>query len=205
MLVLIDESGDPGFKLDRGSSRHFVAAMVVFHDFKEAENCAATIDALRRGLGFSHEFKFNKCSAVVKDAFFAAVVKHQFEVRALVVDKTMIRSENLKRSDERFYSYFVKSLLRHDGGTLQNASVKIDGSGDREFKRELGAYLRKNLQQHTVHKVRFADSANDSLIQLADMAVGAIARSYRLDEERNKAQRWARMLGPKITDIWDFK
>ena len=205
MLVLIDESGDPGFKLDRGSSRHFVAAMVVVRDFKEAENCAATIEALRGSLGISHEFKFNKCSAAVKDAFFAAVTQHRFEVRALAVDKTVIRSENLKRSDERFYSYFVKSLLRYDGGALQNASVKIDGSGDREFKRELSAYLRKSLKQHAVRKVRFADSASDSLIQLADMAVGAIARSYRQDDERNKAQRWARMLGPKITDIWDFK
>ena len=31
MLVLIDESGDPGFKLTKGSTQHFVAAMVIFH------------------------------------------------------------------------------------------------------------------------------------------------------------------------------
>jgi hypothetical protein len=30
MLVFIDESGDPGFKLDGGSSPVFVAAMVIF-------------------------------------------------------------------------------------------------------------------------------------------------------------------------------
>ena len=205
MLVLIDESGDPGFKLDRGSTRHFVAAMVVFHDLDEAEACAKTIADLRIALRLATEFKFNKCSTTIKDAFFKAVAKHRFEVRALVVDKTLIRSENLKRSDERFYGYFVKNLLRFDGGTLQNASIKIDGSGDREFKRELGAYLRKNLPQNAVRKVKFADSGRDSLIQLADMAVGAIARSYRADEERNKAQRWFHMLKPKITDISDFK
>jgi hypothetical protein len=32
MLVFIDESGDPGFKLDSGSSPVFVAAMVIFAD-----------------------------------------------------------------------------------------------------------------------------------------------------------------------------
>lgn len=41
MLVLIDESGDPGFKLVRGSSSHFVVAMVVFDDFTDAELRAA--------------------------------------------------------------------------------------------------------------------------------------------------------------------
>lgn len=27
----------PGFKLDKGFTRHFLAAMVVFRDFKQAE------------------------------------------------------------------------------------------------------------------------------------------------------------------------
>ena len=30
MLVFIDESGDPGFSLERGASPIFVAAMVIF-------------------------------------------------------------------------------------------------------------------------------------------------------------------------------
>ena len=32
MLVFIDESGDAGFKLDRGSTNVFAVAMVVFDD-----------------------------------------------------------------------------------------------------------------------------------------------------------------------------
>ena len=50
MLVLIDESGDPGFKLVRGSSSHFVIAMVVFDDFAEAERTSAAIGTLRQQL-----------------------------------------------------------------------------------------------------------------------------------------------------------
>lgn len=37
MLVFIDESGDPGFQLDRDSSPIFALAMVVFSDAEEAQ------------------------------------------------------------------------------------------------------------------------------------------------------------------------
>ncbi len=37
MLVFIDDSGDPGFKLDKGSSKFFVISLVIFNDNLEAE------------------------------------------------------------------------------------------------------------------------------------------------------------------------
>jgi len=70
MLVLIDESGDPGFKLEKGSTRHFVAAMVVFRDFKQAEACSQAIKGLRTKLPHKGEFKFNKSDMRVRDGFF---------------------------------------------------------------------------------------------------------------------------------------
>lgn len=204
MLVLIDESGDPGFKLTKGSTSHFVAAMVIFRDFKQAEACSKAIKNLRPKLPHSGEFKFNKSSAKVKDEFFAAVTSHDFEVWALVVDKSLIHSENLRRNDDKFYNYFVKQLLSCNA-KLEDAKVKIDGSGDREFKQHLQRYLKQSLPEGAVKSVKFADSQKDDLIQLADMVVGAIARSYRKTEERNLASRWRIALGKKIRNCWDFK
>lgn len=204
MLVLIDESGDPGFKLDKGSTRHFVAAMVVFRDYKQAEACSQAIKALRLQLPHSGEFKFNKSDSRVKDGFFEVVHAYQFEVWALVIDKERIHSENLRRNDEKFYNYFVKLLL-NCGAQLKDAKVKIDGSGDREFKQQLQRYLKRSLPAGEISSVKFADSQKDDLIQLADMVVGAIARSYRTSEERSKARRWRDMLNKKIRNCWEFK
>jgi Protein of unknown function (DUF3800) len=53
-----------------------------------------------------------------------------------------------------------------------------------------------------LHDVRFSNSANDRLAQLADMCAGAIARSYKSD--RDQATRWRRMLGRKIENVWEF-
>lgn len=43
MLVFIDDSGDPGFKTEKGSSKIFVIAMVIFKDNLEAEKTSLSI------------------------------------------------------------------------------------------------------------------------------------------------------------------
>ena len=206
MLVLIDESGDPGFKLVRGSSSHFVIAMVVFDDFAEAERTSAAVAELRVRLGLKTEFKFSKCHDDVKDAFFDCVRGYGFSVRALVVDKSAIYSETLRERKDRFYNFFVRQLLAHDNGVLADARIKIDGSGDRTFKKELSAYLRRQLQYGQLHSIRFAESHRDNLIQLADMASGAIFRSYR-SADRKHADRWRQVLARagRLGDVWDFR
>jgi hypothetical protein len=203
MLVFIDESGDPGFKLARGSTPVFVAALVAFKESDEAKNCGAAIDALAVRHKIGGEFKFSKSRPEVRDAFFRAIIHFDFCVRAIVVTKERIYSPRLRTNKEAFYSFFVKTMLRFDDGLLNGATVVIDGSGDRAFRRELGTYLRRHLGADRLKKVRFSNSANDRLIQLADMCAGAIARSYRQD--RSDAQQWRDMLRPKIDDIWPFK
>lgn len=204
MLVLIDESGDAGFKVAKGSTSHFVVAMVIFRDNSQAEATSKAIAAAQVRLRVKPEFKFNKCAYHVRDDFFAAVHPFMFGVRALVVDKARIYSEHLRDNKERFYNYFVQLLLKHDNEALQGARIKIDGSGDREFKRELSSYLRQQINAGKVASLKFAESHRDSLIQLADMAAGAIARSYRRDDRKDSG-RWRDMLASKIEDVWEFK
>jgi Protein of unknown function (DUF3800) len=203
MLVFIDESGDPGFKLARGSTAVFVAVLVAFKDVAQAQACQAAIDAVAVRLRIGGEFKFSGSRPEVRDAFFRAVLKFDFRVRAIVVKKERIYSAKLRSDKEAFYSFFVKSMLKFDDGLLKNATVVIDGSGDRSFKRELGSYLRRHLGAGRIKVIRFSNSASDRLVQLADMCTGAIARSYRAD--RTDATQWRKMLEPKIDDVWPFK
>lgn len=202
MLVFIDESGDPGFKVDRGSTPIFAAAMVVFGDREAASATAETIRAALKEHRAFPEFKFNKSRDVLRDAFFESVIGCDFCVRAIVVQKEVIYSERLRGQKDEFYRFFVKNMVRQDGGLLQDAKVIIDGSGERIFRQDLQRHLKRH-GNGSIKKVSFADSRRDPLVQLADMAVGAIARSYRSD--RKDADRWRKMLAPKIQDIWEFK
>jgi hypothetical protein len=206
VLVLIDESGDPGFKLIRGSSSHFVMAMVIFDDEADAERTSAAIGTLRAELRLKTEFKFAKSHLRIKDAFFDCVCRYHFRVRALVVDKSRIYSDTLRTRKELFYNQFVRLLLQHDNGVLCDARIKIDGSGNRRFRQELNAYLRRELDAGKVRKITFAESHRDNLIQMADMVAGAILRSYRPDD-RTRANRWRGVLASrgKLGDIWNFR
>jgi hypothetical protein len=201
MLVLIDESGCPGFKLTKGSTPYFVVAMVIFTDFSEAERASTAIAELRNKLHIYPEFKFSKTRPEIKDAFFEALCKFNFKVHALIVKKNIIYNVHLPETAESFYNHFVQALIHHNSSILNNASIKIDGSGDKEFTKTLNAYLRHQTGQHRINKIKFADSKRNNLIQLADMIAGAIARSN--NPNRNNATRWLQMLrkAGKIEDI----
>ena len=202
MLVFIDESGCSGFKLAKGSNAVFVVGMVVFQNGDDATRTEGVIAGLHASLQHKPEFRFSKCRDAVRDGFFAGVVSCPFKVRALVVQKERIHSPLLRSSDDAFYSFFAKLLLRHDQGLLKDAKVRIDGSGDREFQRSLKTYLRKQLGEQKLQEVRLVDSKRDLLVQLADMCVGAVARAYR---DKENGRRWLQMLKPRIQDVWEFE
>lgn len=204
MLIFIDESGDPGFKLGRGSTSHFVIAMIIFDKNEDAEFTSKVIKDALTDLKIRPEFKFSKSSDVKRDEFFARVKSCRFRVRALVVDKEKIYSKNLREDDEKFYNYFTKMLMNFPELKLNNVSVKIDGSGDREFKKELNRYLRSQIKSNLKLKIELVDSRNNYLIQLADMLAGAVARSYP-NESRKANESWLKSLGKKVEDIWPFK
>ena len=109
MLVLIDESGCPGFKLTKGSTPYFVVGMVIFKDFSKAEIASKAISELRQSLKINPEFKFSKTRREIKDQFFDTMCKYNFEVRALVVDKSKLYSCKLRNDADSFYNYFVKN------------------------------------------------------------------------------------------------
>ncbi|MEY3272811.1 MAG: hypothetical protein RLZZ341_1712, partial [Pseudomonadota bacterium] len=77
----------------------------------------------------------------------AAVTAAHQGARVIVVEKAVIRSAHLQTDKESFYEFFVKQMLRHDNGRLDNAKVIIDGSGDREFRQKLSTAIRRKVRE----------------------------------------------------------
>ncbi len=207
MLVFIDDSGDPGFKLDKGSTRYFIIAMVIFNDDLEAEKTAVAIKEFRRELKWPdyREFRFYKLSRDIRLKFLEKVRNFHFRIRALVVNKAIIRSDELKKNKDKFYAYFIKEVLKHSGGTILDAKIKIDGSGDRIFRRNFLSYLRRELnsgERSVVKHCKMEDSQSNVLIQLADVIAGSINRSYL---DKNDAKEYKAIVVKHIEDEWSFK
>lgn len=207
MLVFIDDSGDAGFKLGKGSTDFFVIAMVIFDDELEAEKVAVAIKELRRELSWAdyREFRFYKLTSDIRLRFLQKVNSFNFRIRALVVNKKLIRSDELKSKKDKFYSYFIKEILKHSGGKILDAKIKIDGSGDRVFRKSFLSYLRRELnsQERTVmKKCGMEDSKGNVLIQFADMVAGSVNRSY---SDKKDASDYKAVIKKHIEDEWLFK
>lgn len=208
MIVFIDDSGDPGFKVSRGSSKTFVICCIIFDDELEAEKTAVKIKELRRKLKKPDrfEFKFNKCSKDFRVEFLKTVADSKFKVRAIVMTKDVIISDELKRSKESFYNFTIKTVLKHNFGAIKDAKIRLDGHGDRVFRRELHTYLRKSLnnkEKKIIENIRFRDSQKDVLIQLADMVAGSINRFTQKDKTDYKIYR--DIIKKREDDIWFFQ
>lgn len=208
MLVFIDDSGDPGFKLDKGSTSHFVIAMVIFDDELEAEKTAVAIKELKRQVRFGDnvEFRFFKTSKNIRIKFLQAVNKFNFRVRCLVVDKSLIRSRELKNNKNSFYAYFVKEVLKHSNNKILNAKIRMDGSGDRIFRKNFFTYLRRELNKRDKKVMRHCQMVNSKgnvLVQMADIIAGSINRA----ENKKKADYkiYKGIIKKHIEDEWRFK
>ena len=208
MLVFIDDSGCAGFKFDKGSSGFFIISAVIFDDNLEAEKTAISIKELRREL-FKRddiEFKFNKSRKQIRVKFLEKIKKHKFRIRCLVVDKKILYSPELKGDKNSFYSYIIKTMLKHSNETILNAKIRIDGSGDRIFRKNFISYLRRELNgkdRKIVQNCKLVDSKSDSLIQMADMIAGSIHRSYQ--KNKDDSAIYKNIIKKYIQDEWNFR
>jgi len=208
MIVFIDESGDPGFKIIKGSSTHFVIALVIFDEELEAEETALKIKKLKKLLNKSDkfEFKFSKCDRRHRELFLKEIKDCNFRIRAIVFDKESLYSRHLRNNKEGFYNFSLRQVLEHNNNSIKNAKIRIDGSGEKLFRQRLSVYLRQYLNSQTkkvMKNLRFRNSVDDVLIQMADMVAGSIKRYY--DKNTNDWDIYRKIIKSKEEDVWEFK
>jgi len=204
MLVFIDESGDTGLKVDAGSSRHFVISLIIFEDHDEAHACDCEIDALKSRLHIkmNGEFKFSKLSKEKRIAFLQAVLPFAFYYFGIVIDKNpqKLFGDGFKYKNS-FYKYACNLVFQNAKPYLRDAVVVFDGSGSRQFKRQLQTYLRKKTGTGIIRNIKLQDSRKNNLIQLADMVAGALHRNVSQKDDRDN---YRKILGLKEmrVQIW---
>lgn len=196
-LVFIDESGDAGFKSE--SSQNFAFALIIFDDMDNAEIVDKAISQIAVISKHKPEFKYSKTCNNVKEIFFTEIAKCHFNAKVIYVNKMIVYSSELRQDANKFYNYFLKQVITH--AHLENASIKIDGKKD-TVKQELVNYLRTQAKE-SVSKIKYEDSKNNRLIQLADMIVGLVIHACAPTATPTQ-KRWLKLIKSKI-DIWQFK
>ena len=136
-------------------------------------------------------------------AFLNEVRNCNFKIRAAVFHKDKIYDLKLRSSNDYFYNYALRHVLGH-GGYISDARIKLDGSGNKKFRTSLVSYLKKNLNsdgKKVVNNLRFCDSKNNVLIQLADMVAGSLRRYS--DKKGEDWDLYRKVLIKREDNIWE--
>ncbi len=182
MLIFIDESGDTGRKLDKGSSRYFLISIVLFSDREEATACDQRINLLRRELDKpdNFEFHFSENSHKVRLKFLEAIQPYRFVYFTVVIDKDPKKLWGPGfETKESFYKYACNMVFTNALPYFNSAIVVIDKSGSPDFRNKLAKYIRNKLKENSnksIKKFKQQKSSQNNLLQLADYVTGIINR-----------------------------
>lgn len=193
-LVFIDDSGDPGIK--GHSSSHLVMAAAIFNDDLVAEEVALTMRKFRRQLGWTddHGYKFHKTKKDYIKQLLRLVSQYNFTVYAVIINKARFTA-----LPKGLYNDTISELLRLM--PLKNASIKVDGGAGTDYAKRAVSHIRKNANPQTgqIAEIKFADSKENVLLQLADLVASSIFRSTQTGKSDH--QDYVAILKDHIAEI----
>jgi hypothetical protein len=185
MLLLMDESGDKGPDMRKGSSRWLVVAGVLFGSRKQATSCRDELVALRTRLG-RQEFHFREDADTRRTAVFECLAGFPFTYHVVACDKTRLNLRRWQKPDALFHEVAGR-VIDHCAAALTGCTVWFDTVGGREKDRAFGKVLTRRAGKVSgksrIEGYLALESRKEPLAQIADYVCGAVARSVRAETE----------------------
>ena len=166
--IYIDESGS---YMD-----NIIICFIIFFDIKHVESIDFVIDEFKSKSNRQNtELHFNRESLDFKKNFFKCLPKDKFDIKY-----SLYKNNRLSNID-----LIVKSLIENSD-IVKNSFIFIDGLKIRKYNRKVISSIKKELKKYNIHikSIKYIDSKNSNLIQLADMCAGCIRRKF----ERNRKE-----------------
>jgi hypothetical protein len=192
-----DETGEAGFRFERGSSTFFVAGLVLTNRPNKLRQCVSDFQQELR-LKARDELSFRRSPDRNRSLFLGGLLECDLQVRALVVNKVALSTELKRLNRADFYVWAFSDLLAHTLNELDEATVLLDEFGRtnetiRALKRALrNTFSSETVRQH-IRRISSRRSQSEPILQVADMVTGAIyrhvanrdSRFYRIIESRS--------------------
>lgn len=170
--IYIDESGNIQ------NTNGFVICFVIFYDIDILDKVSLAIRNFKnkRFQNENMELHFNKESLTTKKTFFKYMSDQKFVIKYY--------TNSLRNLHVTYQEHLIASILQNIY-TFQNARIFIDGDISNSKHPLLLQQIKTSLKRRSlkVKSIKFVNSKNNVLIQLADMCAGCIRRKL----ERNTA------------------
>ncbi|KKT92254.1 MAG: hypothetical protein A3E37_01020 [Candidatus Andersenbacteria bacterium RIFCSPHIGHO2_12_FULL_46_9] len=173
--VFIDESGT----LPDPKDRLIVISAVGIRNLKEANNIISRIKSSLRKTKKKEikEIKFYYAGHNTKRQFLSGIVSANFDIFCLIVDK-----KGRKIADSPVnYAILLTEIVNEAVAWYKPIPIKV--TSDRHFQslyhqKELNNYLGNSVDKKTSQTIKHVDSQQNKVVNIADMAAGAIHWQY---------------------------
>lgn len=174
LTIFIDESGT----LPDPKDKFIVICAVGVKKIKETENIFSKIlNSLRQRKIRVKEIKFYYAGQSTKRQLLAGIISANFEIFALIVDK---KDRKIADAPENF-ALLVADLVNEIN--LWYRAERINLIIDRHFQRKVdqdkfNRFLKIKVNKGLEYQIKHIDSQQNFLVNIADMAAGAILWKY---------------------------
>ena len=192
MLLFMDESGDKGPVVAKGSSKLLAVTAVVFRSEDSARKCREAIASFREKIG-GGEFHFRENDNDRRIAFLEAVSVHELSYYAVVCRKERLDYRRWKNPSDLFHE-IAGRVIDSVKESLKKSRLFFDTLGGKTSDCALASYLKKRAGivegvPRICRAKSIRKSGNDNLIQLADMICGAIVYSFGTKSDCERFRR----------------
>lgn len=183
MKIAIDESGDVGRKLWKGSSRWFVVAAAIVPDsYNGCGPICQAVSTYQQQHMEGVELHYSKNSHEQHLEFLKYMHDKDYVFAAVAIDKRRLltKKPHVLRSKMTLLQYAFDNLFSQLQPWIDKPIVILDTNGSRHFNRALQRHLlqrfgsRHKGDVHTIQDVITVDSRSEPLVQLADYVAGAV-------------------------------
>lgn len=187
----MDESGDLGFSLEKGSSRFFIVT-AIFTDSKRrlekiAKKTHATLRKKYRKVGVLHAYSETQAT---RQRLLKAVGKTDSNILVIILNKKKVYTK-LKDEKAVLYNYVTNILLDR---LLTKKIVPLNHEVHMiAAQRETNRFLNQNFKEYLANqasnthkvkiKVEIATTAQEKALQVADFVSWAIFRKYEYNDD----------------------
>lgn len=176
LTVVIDESGDLGFK--DNSSRIFLIAYVITYEpdviRKKIKRLLKRINSRNRKR--LSEFKFSKDSDKIKDKFFKHIKVLKFDIGYIAVNKEFFvdkKDKPLELYNNLIVNYVIKNISKYE-------PCKTTLILDKSYNK----YVKDIFVKYKDIDIIYENSEREKLIQLADYIAGAAFSKIVHDKDK---------------------
>lgn len=191
--VFLDEFGNSNLDDSKvGNSTHFIIAAILVPESK-VRLLTNSVEEIRERFFQKGEIKSKNVGNNHKRRLLILkeLVKLDFNILLLVVDKQKIRKESGLQYKRSFYKFLYDIVYHQLHTNIARLKLHNDGMGDRDFLKGFVEYAKKKNPTPTLFEefdISFEDSKSNVIIQLADFIAGSVARNIdktKIDHNSN--------------------